>query len=278
MTTTEPVHEAPAGLRAALTVRTVGVELAFMLGLAVVLAMIGAFGIFVFGPWPERMVYWARTVLVGYLVHRPLIRLAAGAAVRFGLPEAAGWGAAVLAGAVPMTFWLWWLGPTVDLDRAWPGDAEFLQTYAQVILVGALAWGALWALAGRRETASPATPAERPEAGAPARPVPAEIGARLLERLPVRLGREVIALGMEDHYVRVFTRRGDTLVLMRMADAVADLAAVDGAQVHRSWWVARAAVAAAERRGRGGVLKLDTGLEVPVARRRLAELKALGWA
>ncbi|NEX94511.1 LytTR family DNA-binding domain-containing protein, partial [Caulobacter sp. 17J65-9] len=101
---------------------------------------------------------------------------------------------------------------------------------------------------------------------------------RLLERLPPRLGREVVALGMEDHYVRVFTRRGDTLVLMRMADAVAELAAVDGAQVHRSWWVARAAVVASARSGRSGVLRLDTGLEVPVARRRLAELKALGWA
>ncbi|MBC6980752.1 LytTR family transcriptional regulator [Caulobacter sp. 17J80-11] len=240
--------------------------------------MIGAFGLFVTGPWPERLLYWSRTVLAGYVLQRPLIRLGAGVAVRLGRSEAVGWAAAVLVGTVPMTFWLWWLGPTIDLARPWPDDLAFLQTYAQALPIGALGWSLMWFLAGRSLAADvepTETPAPAPETEASVEPA---AGARLLERLPARLGREVIALGMEDHYVRVFTRRGDTLVLMRMADAVAELAAVDGAQVHRSWWVARAAVVASERRGRSGVLRLDTGLEVPVARRRLAELKALGWA
>lgn len=274
-----PGHEAQAGLRAALGPRTFARELAVLLGLAVALSLIGAFGIFMAAPWPERLAYWARTVLAGYAFHRPLVRLGAGAAVRSGLPEAAGWAAAALIAAVPTTFWLWWLGPRIDFARPWPSDLEFLQTYVEVLVIAALGLGVLWGVAGRRSASSPSSASPPSEPAVATEPAAgAGPGARLLERLPARLGRDVVALGMEDHYVRVFTRRGDTLVLMRMGDAVAELAGVEGAQVHRSWWVARAAVVSAERRGRTGVLRLDTGLEVPVAKRRLAELKALGWA
>ncbi|NEX94746.1 hypothetical protein G3573_18370, partial [Caulobacter sp. 17J65-9] len=154
-----PVHEASAGLRAGLSPRGLARELGALLGVAVVLAMIGAFGLFVTGPWPERVLYWSRTVLAGYLIQRPLIRLGAGAAVRLGRNEAVGWVAAVLLGAVPMTFWLWWLGPAIDLARPGPDDAAFLQTYAQALPIGALGWSLMWILAGRRPEAE-AAPAE----------------------------------------------------------------------------------------------------------------------
>lgn len=50
---------------------------------------------------------------------------------------------------------------------------------------------------------------------------------------------------MEDRYLRIHTDGGSDLILMRLRDAVGELAGADGLQVHRSFWVARAAVRAA---------------------------------
>ena len=98
-----------------------------------------------------------------------------------------------------------------------------------------------------------------------------------LDRLPAELGTGLIALEMEDHYVRAHTMLGSDLVLLRMRDAIAELEGVEGAQVHRSWWVARDAVERVEREGRNVRLLLPRGLVAPVARSRTAELAAAGW-
>ncbi|MBU6269648.1 MAG: LytTR family transcriptional regulator DNA-binding domain-containing protein, partial [Sphingomonadales bacterium] len=52
---------------------------------------------------------------------------------------------------------------------------------------------------------------------------------------------------------------------------------VEGARVHRGWWVARAAVSGVERRGRAVWLRLANGLEAPVARNAVADLREQGW-
>ena len=52
---------------------------------------------------------------------------------------------------------------------------------------------------------------------------------------------------------------------------------IDGAQVHRSWWVARDAVEGVEREGRSVRLVLPRGIAAPVARSRMAELTKAGW-
>jgi DNA-binding LytR/AlgR family response regulator len=66
---------------------------------------------------------------------------------------------------------------------------------------------------------------------------------KFLERLPLKLrGAEVWAVEAEDHYLRLHTSKGQDLILMRLADAVAELEGIEGAQVHRSWWVARDAI------------------------------------
>jgi DNA-binding LytR/AlgR family response regulator len=97
-----------------------------------------------------------------------------------------------------------------------------------------------------------------------------------LDRLPPRLGRTLLCLQMEDHYVRAYTDRGSELILLPLKAAVAEL---DGAglQVHRSWWVARAAVTGAVQDGRNLKLKLVNGLEAPVSRASIAALREAGW-
>ncbi|WP_353218322.1 LytTR family DNA-binding domain-containing protein [Sandarakinorhabdus sp.] len=100
----------------------------------------------------------------------------------------------------------------------------------------------------------------------------------LAERLPLRLqsGR-LLALQAEDHYLRIHTDLGSDLVLMRMTDAAALLADVPGARVHRSWWVARGAVASISSDGARTALRLAGGPEVPVSRTARRELAAAGW-
>jgi hypothetical protein len=90
---------------------------------------------------------------------------------------------------------------------------------------------------------------------------------RFLARLPARLqGAEVWALEAEDHYLRLHTSKGQELILMRLGDAVAELQGVEGAQTHRSWWVARAAVREGRRGDGRATLILPDGREAPVSR------------
>lgn len=86
------------------------------------------------------------------------------------------------------------------------------------------------------------------------------------ERIPRSLGNRLLALGMEDHYLRIYTDLGSDLVLCRFADALRELNTFDGLQVHRSWYVARSAIAEVQRDGRSMLVRLVNGLEVPVSR------------
>jgi DNA-binding LytR/AlgR family response regulator len=67
------------------------------------------------------------------------------------------------------------------------------------------------------------------------------------------------------------------MILMRLNDAVAELDGIAGAQTHRSWWVARAAVLSATRSGGRVNLTLKNGITAPVSRPNVAPLRADGW-
>ena len=86
-----------------------------------------------------------------------------------------------------------------------------------------------------------------------------------LDQLPDHLGRDLILLQAQDHYVRATTERGEILIRTRLQDAAHDLGDF-GVRVHRSWWVARSAVRAYRYRNGAPVVVLRTGLELPVGR------------
>jgi DNA-binding LytR/AlgR family response regulator len=101
---------------------------------------------------------------------------------------------------------------------------------------------------------------------------------KFLERLPLKLrGAEVWAVEAEDHYLRLHTSKGQDLILMRLADAISELEGIEGAQAHRSWWVARDAITGAERGDGRATLTLKDGSEVPVSRTFARVLRAKGW-
>ena len=58
---------------------------------------------------------------------------------------------------------------------------------------------------------------------------------------------------------------------------MAHVADIEGRQTHRSWWVARGAVEDVRREGRNIRLALARGIEAPVSRAQVNELKEADW-
>jgi hypothetical protein len=116
------------------------------------------------------------------------------------------------------------------------------------------------------------TPVQTHAAAAGAKP------ARFIDRLPFRLkGAAIRAVQSEDHYLRIHTDRGSDLILMRLSDALTELEGLEGAQTHRSWWVARDAVRDVSRGDGRATLTLEGGIEAPVSRRYAKALRDAGW-
>lgn len=91
--------------------------------------------------------------------------------------------------------------------------------------------------------------------------------------LPPELGDDLVAVTSELQYLRVWTTRGCALVLGALQD-VEEAEGRAGMRVHRSWWVHARHVRSVRSRGDGAVCTLSDGREVPVSRRRKAEVLA----
>ncbi len=101
---------------------------------------------------------------------------------------------------------------------------------------------------------------------------------RFLDRLPLKLrGAEIWAVEAEDHYLRLHTSKGQDLILLRLSDALDELEGIEGARVHRSWWVARDAITDAVRSDGRATLTLKDGAEVPVSRTHARRLRERNW-
>ncbi|HEY4029581.1 MAG TPA: LytTR family DNA-binding domain-containing protein [Caulobacteraceae bacterium] len=232
------------------------------------LAYAGAFGT-VAAPLPQRLGYWVTTMVLasligagiflpvylrGWLKARPLV------------------GSLILAlgMAVPVTVLVWFLGPQFFPDYMATDPKILPGFFPPVLMVSVLMTAINHLVADQAERRkAPSAPATAP--GSSAQP-------KFFERLPVKLrGAELYAIEAEDHYLRLHTSRGSDLILMRLADAIGELDGLEGAQTHRSWWVARAAVADARRSDGRGVLVLKTGVEAPVSRSFAGALRQAGW-
>ncbi|WP_439532230.1 LytTR family DNA-binding domain-containing protein [Polymorphobacter sp.] len=98
----------------------------------------------------------------------------------------------------------------------------------------------------------------------------------LLRRLPERIGRDIICLKAQEHYTEVVTRGGSALVYMRFSDAMGVVASgIDGVQVHRSYWVAYAAIEGFERADGRIQMRLANGERLPVSRTYQNQVRTL---
>ncbi len=96
----------------------------------------------------------------------------------------------------------------------------------------------------------------------------------LVSRLPRRIGTDIVAISAELHYLRVYTRSGQALILMSFGRAVQALGVIPGQRVHRSHWVALAHVLSLESDGDRVLCRLETGLDLPVSRTYRTRLRA----
>lgn len=152
-----------------------------------------------------------------------------------------------------------WLGLTLELGH--PPAARYLPSVLWDTVLICIGASVIAMLLARRTTA----------------PVP-EAAPKFLDRIPLKLrGGELWAVEAEDHYLRLHTSKGQDLILMRLADAVDELAGIEGTQVHRSWWVARQAIVDARRGDGRATLTLKDGAEVPVSRTYARILREKNW-
>ena len=104
--------------------------------------------------------------------------------------------------------------------------------------------------------------------------VPAVLRTRFHDRLPARLGTEIVSLSMQDHYVEVTTTKGRDLILIRLRDAMDELKGLDGLQIHRSHWTAKGHLGSLERDGTRHFVRLSDGRKLPVSATFLPAVEA----
>ncbi len=224
------------------------------------LALIGALGSGD-APLPVRLVYWIGLCVAGSVVGTGVSQVIG----RDGRADARPWlyGSLIAIGVtLPFTLVVWLV--TEVMFHGQPRLAA-LPYYLPPVFIITSAMTGLNFLIQRR-------PPETHAAAAGA------LAPRFLDRLPPRLrGAQIRAVEAQDHYLRLHTSKGEDLILMRLSDAVAELEGIEGAQTHRSWWVARDAVEAARRGDGRATLTLRGGVEAPVSRAYAKALREAGW-
>lgn len=232
-------------------------------GVGLLLGFAGPFGSYPAYPTATRYAFWLGLTIAGVAAAiaadaiLPRLRFRSGA-IRIG--------ALALLSALPMTFVVAWTLSMLQPGRVF-GPQQLPLLFACVAVVQLLIVLAMTIAAPAPESAQIAAPPEPKE-------IPPAFPAALTSRLPPDIGRDIVALETEDHYLRVHTAGGSALILMRMADAVALLDPGLGAQVHRRWWVAEAAVTCMRTDGQKLVLELTGRRLVPVGRTFAAATRA----
>lgn len=230
--------------------------------------VVGPYGSFIANP-TTRLFYWTMLFWAGTILLWPSTIWALRFGGRRGFPLWFAGAIAILIASIPLAS-----VAAFGCHIFWPVHASGirpLEWYVQTIVIALPAVAvALW-----YETGQPQLPqmvSELGFRGARAVPSPGK-GAPL----PLHLIEAALCLQMEDHHVRVHTVGRSYLHLAPLHSVTRDLGSERGVQVHRSWWVARSAIQDWEEDGRSVSLILTNGLRVPVARNRVAHLRALGW-
>lgn len=247
--------------------RCLGSQTLVILAAGLLLAKLGPYGTYRDLAPLERYPYWLLLVAMAWtqigLLDRALAAFwRGGQAIRGAV-------AGMLA-ALPITAEVYWVDERFRAPLQW-SDAGFVYGNTAVIAVAMAVLVAL--LRQTWEAHAWEAHAKRPTPAIPAPPAP----SRFFQRIPPNLGRNLLALETEDHYLRIHTDKGSALILLRLKDALEELQAADGRQVHRSWWVARQAILGRARDGERVRLTLSNGLIVPVSRRFRPGLREAGW-
>jgi hypothetical protein len=97
-------------------------------------------------------------------------------------------------------------------------------------------------------------------------PMSEDAGDGFYSRLPRAIGRDIILISSDMHYLHVYTTLGKCMILGTIRDAAEQLGD-NGLLVHRSHWVAHKHVNRLTRRGRSWECIMSNDQRVPVSRR-----------
>lgn len=257
--------------------KQIAIELLIIAAIGLVFGFLGPFGTYAM-PVGLRLAYWVGFIIIGYAIFRP-VSISAG-----WLRESTGisiWAAELLSTAVaalPLTFLIGFAISGMRFDPLFFGN-QFLLLYVQCAAIGFGIFLFMRMLFGADSKAQEQETLVNEEVPEP-KPITSDqipVLTKLHERLAPGFLSPIIALGVEDHYVRVHGAERTEMLLMRLRDAIPETHPQEGMQVHRSWWVARDAVLTSKRDGRNLRLSLSGGLEVPVSRAYVTKLKQTGW-
>jgi DNA-binding LytR/AlgR family response regulator len=234
-------------------------------GASLLLGLVGPFGTYEGLRLPARLAYWGFTVVATYLAGAAAVYLQVRLFVSGRMPGPALFALFGAVAGISVAAVVWLINAAVfeSGGRAIP----FLPLLAYCIAIAAVVSALVALFTEQYEKAT------RVDA-APARPV----RPRILDRLPPQARGELSHLTVQDHYVDIRTDRGGALVLMRLADAIAETEGVAGLQIHRSHWIALGQVAQSVRLGGRLMLKMKDGTMLPVSRSYIEEVRAAGLA
>jgi DNA-binding LytR/AlgR family response regulator len=241
---------------------------AALAGTSVILGLVGPFGTYDGMHLPGRLAYWAAMAAASYLAGFTVVTFLA---AWFSEDGRGGTLAHVLYGAIggiPVAVVVW----ALNIAVYGYGDAiEFLPLALYCAAISAVVSPLVEVFSRRYALAEGVVQelAAQSVAETPKRP-------RILDRLPANLRGNLSHLSMQDHYVDIRTDRGGTLVLMRLADAIAETEGVTGLQIHRSHWVAKDAVKGTSRQDGRLFLEMQDGTLLPVSRSYADQVKAAG--
>jgi hypothetical protein len=100
---------------------------------------------------------------------------------------------------------------------------------------------------------------------------PPDASTDWLNQLPIAIGRSLLRIEADLHYLKVFTENGRVMLLGNLSAATEQLGE-RGIRVHRSHWVAIDQVKRVHRTSKGWCCELRDGSKIPVSRRRVREV------
>ncbi|WP_339928933.1 LytTR family DNA-binding domain-containing protein [Yoonia sp. 208BN28-4] len=212
----------------------------------VLLITLGPFGTYGDLTLGKRFVYWTILMIgIGFFMHVS-ITVALATHYLAGMPQWVRMIFGAMIAAIPSLAILIFVN---DVYRpAALTDFNYFVKWAQIVVLG-VAIGGL----------------EYVDWKMPIKPAPPEIVTPFHKRLTAELGRDIVSLSMQDHYVEVTTTTGKEMLLIRFADALDEIAGLPGQRVHRSHWVAARHLVKLERDGPRHLATLSDGRTLPVS-------------
>lgn len=246
------------------------VPLVVWVSLTVVVTLAGPYGSNAYLTFPQRLLYWGCVVGVSILVGvsvRAFTRSVLGVTTLIG---------STLLIAIIITA-IMLIPIHVSARKVFGEDNEAipaLPELAALIMSVSLAVGVF--RAARTYAYGADQTGALPVASPPEMMVEDVVQPRLIARLQDGATGDLVSISGRDHYVDVVTTSGQSRVLLRFSDAIAEAEPIEGFRIHRSHWVALSAIVRVEREGGKLWVALVDGARLPVSRTYRDELEMRG--